>query len=417
MSDFYQTGLVATLHRLGEKKLEVLEQQLERFAEQQPVALVLPALYTEFEMPAMEGILRELSGVRYIQQFVVTMARTDAKQFRDAQQRLSVLPGEVRIVWNDGPRVQKLYETLEESGLQVGPDGKGRSCWMAYGYVLASRRASTIALHDCDIVNYSREMLARLCYPVINPNINFEFCKGFYARVSDRMHGRVTRLFMTPVIRTLRSILGSNPFLEYMDSFRYPLAGEFAMQADLARVNRIPSDWGLEVGVLSEIYRNCSLKRICQVEIAENYEHKHQDLSQGDPTKGLMKMAVDISKALFRMLAAEGASFDTGTMRTLQTRYLRTAEDTITRYHADAMINGLIFDRHEEETAVETFAQALQLAGEEFFRDPLGNPLIPNWNRISAALPGFLGALREAVDADNAETVSAKQEQATASRR
>jgi glucosyl-3-phosphoglycerate synthase len=414
MSDFYQTGVVATLHRLGPSQVEVLEQQLARFAEVQPVALVLPALYAEFEKPAMDGILRELSQVRYVQQFVVTVARTDPAQFREVKQRLAVLPGEVRVVWNDGPRVQKLYQTLQDNGLPTGPDGKGRSCWMAYGYVLASRRADVIALHDCDIVNYNREMLARLCYPVVNPNINFEFCKGFYARVSDRLHGRVTRLFVTPLVRTLKSIVGSHPFLEYMDSFRYPLAGEFAMQADLARVNRIPSDWGLEVGVLAEIYRNCSVKRVCQVDIADNYEHKHQDLSQGDPSKGLMKMAVDIAKTLFRILSAEGVAFTTPLMHTLLARYVRKAEDTITRYHADAMVNNLIFDRHEEETAVETFAQALRLAGDEFFADPLGNPSIPNWNRISAALPGFLGALREAVDADNAELAAIKRESATA---
>jgi glucosyl-3-phosphoglycerate synthase len=414
MSDFYQTGVVATLHRLGPGKLEVLEQQLARFAGQQPIALVLPALYTEFEKPAMDRILSELSQVRYIQQFVVSVARTSADQFREVQQRLSVLPGEVRIVWNDGPRVQKLYQTLYENGLNTGPDGKGRSCWLAYGYVLASRRANVIALHDCDIVNYNREMLARLCYPVVNPNINFEFCKGFYARVSDRMHGRVTRLFVTPVVRALKSIVGDHPFLEYMDSFRYPLAGEFAMQADLARVNRIPSDWGLEVGVLAEIYRNCSVKRVCQVDIAENYEHKHQDLSQGDPSKGLMKMSVDIAKTFFRILSAEGVAFNTGMMQTLLTRYVRTAEDTITRYHADAMINNLLFDRHEEETAVETFAHGLKLAGEEFFADPLGNPLIPNWNRISAALPGFLGSLQGAVDADNAELAAMKRDSAAA---
>jgi glucosyl-3-phosphoglycerate synthase len=285
---------------------------------------------------------------------------------------------------------------------------------MAYGYVLASRKADVIALHDCDIVNYSREMLARLCYPVVNPNINFEFCKGYYARVSDRMHGRVTRLFVTPLVRALQSLYGHLPFLVYMDSFRYPLAGEFAMQADLARVNRIPSDWGLEVGVLAEVYRNCSVKRVCQVDIAENYEHKHQDLSPADPTKGLMKMSVDIAKTFFRILAAEGVVFDSGSMQTLLTRFVRTAEDTITRYHADAMINSLIFDRHEEETAVETFAQALKLAGEEFFADPLGSPLIPNWNRISAALPGFLGALREAVEQDSAGI--ARREPAAAGR-
>lgn len=406
MSDFYQTGVVATLHSLGKPSLEQLENQLERFAEQHPIALVLPALFSEFEKPAMDGILAELSKVRYIRQFLVSVARTDKKQLAHAKERLSVLPGEVRVIWNDGPRVQKLYKILEDNGLNPGPDGKGRSCWMAYGYALAGYQTDVIALHDCDIVNYTREMLARLVYPVVNPNINFEFCKGYYARVSDRMHGRVTRLFVTPLIRSFQSVFGHLPFIEYMNSFRYPLAGEFAMQADLARVNRIPSDWGLEVGVLAEVYRNCSLKRICQVDIADNYEHKHQDLSQGDPSQGLMKMAVDIAKALFRNLSSEGVTFDAGTMQTLLTRYVRTAEDTINRYHADAMINGLIFDRHAEETAVETFAQALKLAAQDFFADPLGSPLIPNWNRISSALPGFLGALKEAVDADNSEFVT-----------
>ncbi len=403
MSDFYQSGPVTTLHRLGEHKPEVLEQQLERFSQDQPVALILPALSAEFEKHAMEDILAQLCQVRYVSQFVVTLAQTSREQFREIRERLSILPGEVFLIWNDGPRVQSLYRQLESNGLQTGPDGKGRSCWMAYGFVLGKHQADIIALHDCDIVNYNRELLSRLCYPVLNPNLNFEFCKGYYARVSDRMHGRVTRLFITPLIRALESLFGFLPFLRYLDSFRYPLSGEFAMQADLARINRIPSDWGLEIGVLAEIYRNCSKKRVCQVDIADNYEHKHQELSPGDSTKGLMKMALDIAKTLFRVLSAEGVTFETGNMQTLLTRYVRTAEDNISRYHADAMINGLIFDRHEEETAVETFARALQQATEEFFADPLGKPLIPNWARVSSALPGFLGALTEAVEADNAE--------------
>ncbi len=403
MSDFYQSGPVTTLHRLGEHKLEVLEQQLERFAQDQPLALVLPALNTEFENPALDEILAQLCQVRYVSQFVFTLAQTSADQFHEAHQRLSILPGEVRLIWNDGPRIKALYGQLDKNGLQTGQDGKGRSCWMAYGFVLGKHQANVIALHDCDILNYSRELLARLCYPVLNPDLNFEFCKGFYARVADRMHGRVTRLFLAPLIRALESLFGFLPFLRYLDSFRYPLSGEFAMRADLARINRIPADWGLEVGVLAEIYRNCSKKRVCQVDIADAYEHKHQELSPGDPSKGLMKMALDIAKTLFRVLSAEGVTFETGNMQTLLTRYVRTAEDHISRYHADAMINGLIFDRHEEETAVETFARALQQATEEFFADPLGKPLIPNWARVSSALPGFLGALSEAVEADNAE--------------
>ena len=401
MADFSQIGVIATLHRLGTGDVGIVERQLEYFSRQQPIALVLPALYSEFEKPAMSTILAELTQATYLRQVVLSLAQATRDQFEDVTRRLSILPGDVRVIWHDGPRMQRLYKTLEDNRLQIGPDGKGRQCWMAYGYVLASRKASVIAIHDCDIVNYSREMLARLCYPVVHPDIGFEFSKGYYARLSHQMHGRVTRLLMTPAIRALESIVGHLPFLAYLDSFRYPLAGEFAMQADLARVNRIPSDWGLEVGVLAEVYRNCSMRRICQVDIADNYEHKHQELSPGDPSKGLMKMAMDISKSLFRILAAEGVKFDTGLMQTLLVRYQRMAENSISRYHADAMINGLLFDRHEEETAVETFSQALRMATDEFFSDPLGTPPIPNWMRVSAASPGFLDDLREAVDVDN----------------
>ncbi len=413
MADFHQTGVVTTLHRLGDNHLEALEQELERYALEQPIALVLPALYSEFETPAMSRIIEELTQVHYVDEIILSLARANEDQFHEVQHRLSVLPGRVRILWNDSPRIQKLYRMLQENGLGAGPDGKGRSCWLAFGHVLAGRRARVVALHDCDIVNYHRRMLARLCYPVANPTINFDFCKGYYARVSDRLHGRVTRLFLTPLVRALESIMGYPPFLRYVDSFRYPLAGEVAMQADLMRVNRIPSDWGLEVGVLAEVYRNCATKRICQVDIADNYEHKHQDLSAGDPTKGLMKMAIDIAKSLFRTLSAEGLHMEPGTLLSVLTCYVRLAEDTVSRYYADARINGLIFDRHEEETAVETFSRALKIASEEFFADPLGTPLLPNWNRVSAALPGFLGALWDAVEADNPQLAGAHPALAT----
>jgi glucosyl-3-phosphoglycerate synthase len=173
------------------------------------------------------------------------------------------------------------------------------------------------------------------------------------------------------------------------------------MYSDLARMNRIPGDWGLEVGVLAEVYRNFSVKRLCQVDLCDNYEHKHQSLSAQDPEKGLMRMTVDIAKTLFRTLASEGVVLSGGIFRTLQAQYVRTAEDMITRYHADAIINGLQFDRHAEEEAVHAFARGLRLAAESYLADPLGQPLIPNWNRVVAAIPDIFPRLNEAVESDN----------------
>lgn len=400
MADFYQTGVVATMHRLGEFKLDKIEKQLEGFARIRPIALVLPCLHCELEGPALRPILEELRGVKYVRQVVVSLGSANPEQFKHAQEFFRVLPQETIIVWNDGPRLSRLRQALENYKLRIGPDGKGRAAWTAYGYVLGSRKAEVIALHDCDILTYSRELLARLVYPVVNPTLGFEFCKGYYARYADRMYGRVTRLLMTPLVRTLKLTFPGHGLLKYLDSFRYPLAGEFSMSVDLARVNRIPSDWGLEVGMLAEVYRNTSIKRICQSELCEVYDHKHQILEQ-DPDKGLLKMCVDISKNLFRTLASEGAVISDGYLKTILSRYQRLAEDMIDRYHADAAINGLTFDRHVEESAVELFARGVRMAGEMFLEDPFGIPLIPNWNRVAAALPEFLDELKAAVEADN----------------
>ncbi|MDH5744152.1 MAG: glycosyl transferase, partial [Candidatus Aminicenantes bacterium] len=190
MSDFYQTGVVSTFHRLGKVDLERMDQELMEFNQQRPIALVLPSTYDELEGPALKHIIEEIKKVPYLNEIVVTMGRTDREQFDKAKKFFSVLPQRIRIIWNTGPGIRKLYELLEENGLPVGDDGKGRSCWTAYGYILSRNQSKAIALHDCDIVNYTHELLGRLCYPVASPNIDYVFCKGYYARVTDRMHGR-----------------------------------------------------------------------------------------------------------------------------------------------------------------------------------------------------------------------------------
>ncbi|MFZ5905948.1 MAG: glycosyl transferase [Nitrospirota bacterium] len=402
MSDFYQAGVVATLHRLGSVEIEKLEAELTWFAQERPIALVLPSLYSELEGDALKNIVKELQAVRYIKEIIVTLGPASREEFMLTKDFFSVLPQQVRIIWNAGPRIGAIYQDIEAADLPIGEPGKGRSAWMAYGYILSKQYFHAIALHDCDILTYSRELLARLCYPVVNPNLGYDFCKGFYSRVTDRLHGRMTRLLVTPLIRSLQKILGHLPILIFFDSFRYPLAGEFSMDIDLARINRIPGDWGLEVGVLAEVYRNTSSRRVCQVDIADNYEHKHQELSPEDTTKGLNKMCVDISKSVFRTLASEGIVFSDGFFKTLFATYVRTAQDMLKRYEDDAAINGLVFDRHEESLAVETFTNGIKRAAEIITEDPLGVPLIASWDRVTSAIPDILDAIKKAVEEDNA---------------
>lgn len=403
MSDFHQGARIATLHRLGDGNLEGLEEQLEAFAKHRPIALVLPSLYSEFSTEAMSRILDELRHVNYLREIILTLGPADEEEFNEVRERMSVLPAPVSVIWNSGPRMSELLDSIAGADLPVGLPGKGRSAWMAYGYVIARGNFRTIALHDCDILTYSREMLARLCYPITNPNLGYEFTKGYYARVTDRLHGRVTRLLVSPLIRALRKIIGhDHHLLRFYSGIRYPLAGEFSMDLRLAEKLRIPGDWGLEVGVLAEVYRNAALSAVCQVDLADNYEHKHQPLSPEDASKGLHKMCVDICKTLFRALASEGVLLSPAFFNTLVATYVRTAQDMLVWYEDDARINGLDFDRHGESSAVETFHQGIIEAAKTIEEYPLGVPLIASWTRVRSALPRIYDELLAAVRADNA---------------
>jgi glucosyl-3-phosphoglycerate synthase len=403
VGDFYQSNMISTFHWHGTRSLPELERELDRFARHQHLSLVLPALYAEFEGRALPQILSELEGASYVHEIVLVLGRADRKQFRAARETVRRLPEPANVLWIDSPRIQKVLRTMEENDLYIGEDGKGRSVWLTYGYLLGRGESQVIAVHDCDILSYERGLLARLVYPLMDLKLSFEFAKGYYARITDRMFGRVTRLFVSPLIRALTELIGHESFLAYLEEFRYPLSGEVALTTDLARLNRIPAGWGLEVGTLAEVYRNTSPKRVCQVDLAVKYEHKHQPLSPEDPEKGLLKMCIDISRSIFHTLASEGIVFGDGLFRSLQVAYRRTAQDTIVKYAGDAALNGLTFDRHAEGLAVETFLQGLRLGGEQFMTDPTGGAQIPNWNRVADALPDIQEQLVAAVTEDNAE--------------
>jgi glucosyl-3-phosphoglycerate synthase len=412
MTDFLQNGVITTLHNLTRRPVEALESELRSFARRLPMTLVLPSLYSELSGPALPRIVRELFQVDYLAEIVVGLDRADQAQYRHARAFFGALPQRVHILWNDGPRLRALEAELQAMDLAPNNPGKGRNVWYCLGFTLALGRSQCIGLHDCDIVTYDRQLLARLFYPVANPASDLRFCKGYYARVADggRLSGRVTRLFVTPLLRALRVILGRNDYIEFLDSFRYPLAGEFAMRADVASQIRIPDDWGLEVGVLSEVYRNLSKRQICQVDIADNYDHKHQDLSLQDPAAGLARMGQEIAKSIYRKLATEGVVLSEGFFRTLKATYFRTALDMLGQYAQDAAINGLSLDCHGEEQAVETFAQGVILAGETFLANPLEVPFIPNWNRVMSAIPDFGERLVSAVAADARDAAGAESE-------
>jgi glucosyl-3-phosphoglycerate synthase len=178
MADFYQTGSIATLHRLGQDNLQLLENELLEYRASNPIALVLPCLYSELQGPALGGIVNHLTQVSYLKEIVIALSTASALEFRRAKDYFKVLPQDVRLIWIESPRIQEILKLLINQEIDIGLQGKGQSCWIAFGYVLARQQSKIIALHDCDILSYHRAYLARLCYPVVNPNLGYEFCKG-----------------------------------------------------------------------------------------------------------------------------------------------------------------------------------------------------------------------------------------------
>jgi glucosyl-3-phosphoglycerate synthase len=404
MSDYHQGGSVATLHNLTQRSVEELEDELVAFSKVRPMGLLLPSLYSELETEAMPQILSEVKKVPYLNQIVVGLDRASRDQYREALRFFESLPQHYRILWNDGPRLRALDADLQAHGVAPQEEGKGRNVWYCLGYMLATDKAEAIALHDCDIVTYDRSLLARLIYPMANPQFSYQFAKGYYPRISNGgLNGRVTRLLVTPLLRSLEQVLGPSDYLTYLDGFRYPLAGEFSFRKSVIPDIRMPSDWGLEMGTLSEMYRNYSPNKLCQVDIAEIYDHKHQDISLTHQDRGLSKMSIDICKLVFRKMSVMGTVFNKEVFRSVKAAYFRNALDYIERYKNDAIINGLNLDVHTEEKAVELFAENIIEAGQKFLDAPMEKPFIPSWSRIRSAIPDVFERLIEAVEEDHQE--------------
>ncbi len=356
MGDFSQNGIISTLHDFGTKSTSVIESELSKFSEQRKMELILPCLYSELEGEALPKIVDEISKTKYLDHIIIGLDKANEAQAKKAWKFFKKLKTPFSILWNDGPALKKLDQELKKNNLAPSELGKG----------------------------------------------HFEFCKGYYPRVANnKMNGRVARLLVFPLLTALEKTIGKSDYLNFMKSFKYPLAGEFSFRRNVLPELRISSDWGIEVGILSEMQRSFSPQNICQVDLADTYDHKHQVLSLDDETKGLSRMSIDIIKTFIKKLATQGNTFSREKFRSLKATYYRSALDLIDIYRSDAAMNGLELDSHTEEKAVELFAINIMKAGEAFIQNPMDTPFIPTWSRVKSAIPDFLGRLEKVVNDDN----------------
>ncbi len=390
MGDFMQAGGVATVHRLPGVDIAALEKDLERFSGDRPLALVIPALASEMYGPALGGILEQLEGATYLSEVILVLGRADRKDYSRAQWLMENQSSAATVIWPEGPELAGLFSDLGQA-LDIGMPGKGRDVWIALGYVLGRGGIHSLALHDADIVSYTREIPLRLLLPLVHTDLNYSFCKGYYPRISQgSLAGRVTRLLVWPLVDVLGAEAQAG-ILKIIGSMRYPLAGEFALTCELGARVPVPRDWGLEVGLLAAVTRTVSPNDMCQAALCDNYSHKHQELSPDDSSRGLNRMAVEVAESLLRETEPSG-----GWREDIPHSYVERALEMIPLYRGDALANGLTYDEASEKKAVHTFSRAVEIALSRLTGEQALPPLA-SWEEIEGRIPGLMSGVVEAV--------------------
>ncbi|MEM1255758.1 MAG: glucosyl-3-phosphoglycerate synthase [Cyanobacteria bacterium P01_H01_bin.21] len=403
----YKQERITTIHDFG-CDLSRLEERSLELTRDTPTAVLIPSLYEELERPALTLIRDHLKECAFVNTVIVSLYADSAEQYAKAVQFFASLPQETHVIWENGPRVMALLRQLQEKGLDILVHrGKGRAVWLGLG--LATLHAGAIALHDADIITYDRSYPLKLLFPLLEPEFGFAFTKAYYARISTeprKINGRVTRLFVAPLLHSLMDVWGHRDYISYLSAYRYPLSGEFALTSDLALTTRIPANWGLEVGLLAEVYRNVALKRIAQVDLG-TFDHKHQTVGQS-PSQGLQKMCRDILHSLLRTLTeTEQVVIGRDQLRSLRIKFRREAQDLARQYFVDAKFNGLQYDRHKEENTLERFEEVIIKAGEQYLEDPTGTE-IPDWTRALAVMPDLRQLLGQVVAEDMQEALESQ---------
>jgi glycosyltransferase involved in cell wall biosynthesis len=158
-------------------------------------------------------------------------------------------------------------ELLPELGMRPG---KGEALWKS----LLVTKGDIIAWIDTDIINIH----PRFVYGIIGPlllNRNIQLVKGFYRRplrVGDKIQagggGRVTELTARPLL---------NLFYPELSGIVQPLSGEYAGRREAFEKATFFSGYGVETGLLIDVFEQFGLRSIAQVDLLERI-HRNQDL-------------------------------------------------------------------------------------------------------------------------------------------
>lgn len=282
MPDFLQTGSILTLPLLQEDAPR-LRADLTAWSLRRPLALLLPCHARDLESLALTRIIAIVAGIPWISYVIVGLDGADEQQHREAMLKFKDIGHDFELVHHD---------------TSATAPGKGRNIRDSARLLAGRPDIFAVAIHDCDIRTYSRDFLARLCWPVLHPDAGIQACKGYYARTAAALHGRVFRLLFQPLLRAWCDIFPGQQFPAFLRSFRYPLSGELCITRELLARQEFDHGWGFEVRMLHSLYRTAP-RAICQTELCNAYDHKHQD------SDALVVMAGEIIHTFLEILSSK----------------------------------------------------------------------------------------------------------------
>ena len=373
VTDFSQQSLRITTFHILSKEKKHLRTQLRLHSKWKKTVLILPVLATEYTDPenrkVFKNILKQLREVTYLSNIIIGLDRATEKEaflLRDLLKEAGLRNWIIQ--WNDGEGFSSIYKKLSEAGFNIDQPGKGKNMFLSFGIAIALG-AESVGVIDADIRTFKREQLDRLLYPVVV--LNYDFSKAYYARIANNtMYGRVKRLLVDPLLLSLKRKFTETKeekmlnLIEFLLGFNYQLSGEVAFHIDLLKKMRVATNWGVEIFTLIEVYRKAS--SCAQVMFSEEpFDHKHQQVSIEDPSKGLNKMATDIVTTLMHaLIVEEGLEISDTFFRDLAILYQAVAEEQIKKYSDDASFSNLRYDRDaEEEMVKKVFKNSILQAG------------------------------------------------------
>ncbi len=213
---------------------------------------------------------------------------------------------------------------------KYGPaQGKGDAMWRS----LSVARGDIVMFADADTTDFREHFVYGTLGPLLtDPAI--QFCKAAFRRpftsgdksVADG-GGRVTELMAKPLL---------NLFYPQLTGFVQPLAGEFAARRELLSAVPFFTGYGVEIGMLIDVYNQIGLDAMAQVDIGTR-QNRHQPLADLSRMSSVVLRTVAAREGISaRYLEAEGGN-------------LWDAHQPETYLHAVATEHGLRLDEYLNE--------------------------------------------------------------------